>query len=182
MHIGTDFHAVDEAVVLDLETTGFQFRDGARIVSVALLRVSLASGEVSDAFYQIYNPQVPIPPAATAVHGLSDHDVAEKPALFVGQAEFIRRFIGDLPVICHNVAFDIPFLHETLSALGVKGLDRNATLCTMLAFQSVIGQSTGSRLTDAVRFYSLPMLEAHNARSDAEMTFQVALKLRLRGL
>ena len=59
-------------VILDTETTGLY--DPARIVDIA---VTTAAGDVL--LDTLVDPGVPIPPEATAVHGITDADVAGKP-------------------------------------------------------------------------------------------------------
>ena len=60
-------------VIFDLETTGTDVtRD--RIVQIGLIRLEAdGSRRTHEA---LINPQMPIPPAATAVHGITDAEVA----------------------------------------------------------------------------------------------------------
>ena len=64
--------------VLDLETTGIDPKLD-RIVEVSVLKLS-PSGD-HDHRTRRLNPGVPIPPEATATHGISDDDVADCPTL-----------------------------------------------------------------------------------------------------
>src|SRR6185369_15526641 len=62
----------------DLETTGVRIgRD--RIVQVGVVRV-MPDGS-RESWESLVNPEMPIPPEATAVHGISDLDVAFAPRL-----------------------------------------------------------------------------------------------------
>ena len=63
--------------VIDLETTGIDTKID-RIVEVSVLKLSPGGG--ADHRTRRVNPGVPIPPEATAVHGISDDDVADSPA------------------------------------------------------------------------------------------------------
>ncbi|OAI54381.1 hypothetical protein AYO44_03675 [Planctomycetaceae bacterium SCGC AG-212-F19] len=65
-----------QLVVLDLETTGISAKTD-RIVEVAAVKF-LPDGERCR-YHRRINPGVPIPPAATAVHGIRDEDVADCP-------------------------------------------------------------------------------------------------------
>jgi len=62
--------------VFDLETTGTYVRSD-RIVEIAILRIDVDG----TATYKVrtFNPEMPIPADATAVHGISDEDVAAEP-------------------------------------------------------------------------------------------------------
>src|SRR4051812_5519587 len=61
--------------VIDLETTGTDTKVD-RIVEVSVLKLS--PGGAHDRRTWLVNPGVPIPPEATAIHGISD-DVGEMP-------------------------------------------------------------------------------------------------------
>ena len=63
-------------VVFDIESTGVvPQRD--RIVEIAVLKIT-PDGESRNTVRRL-NPQIPIPPSATAIHGISDADVADCP-------------------------------------------------------------------------------------------------------
>lgn len=67
----------DRWAVLDTETTGTG--PSARIVEVAL--VTMRFGRVEDVFASLVHPGRPIPPEATAIHGITDAMVAQAPTL-----------------------------------------------------------------------------------------------------
>ena len=64
--------------VVDLETTGVDPRHD-RIVEVGVLKVAPDAGPIR--YRRLVHPGVPIPPAARAVHGIGDEDVAEQAAI-----------------------------------------------------------------------------------------------------
>ena len=64
----------------DLETTGLSTTSD-RIIELALIRVS-PQGDVLERVRR-FNPGMPIPPDATAIHGITDEDVA------VAQVDFV---------------------------------------------------------------------------------------------
>ena len=78
-------------------------------------------------FVTLINPGVPIQPGATAVHGLSDRDVANAPT--TSQAldafwEFVASHVrpGEIPVfVAHNgLGFDFPLLYYEMERHGVR--------------------------------------------------------------
>ena len=109
------FRNLDEAVIVDVETTGLDPKT-ARIVSVAALRVKFSeiasngSRMHSETMYLLVNPQCRIPRDATRVHGLKDRHVRDSQP-FEAIAEELREFIGRNPVIAHNVRFDKQMLN-----------------------------------------------------------------------
>ena len=60
----------------DLETTGVNVTND-RIVEIAVLKVH-PDGTKEEKVWRV-NPQCPIPPQASAVHGIYDADVADEP-------------------------------------------------------------------------------------------------------
>jgi hypothetical protein len=63
--------------VIDTETTGKDAARGDRIVEVAV--VHCCDGAVTERHGFLINPGVPIPAEASAVHGIRDEDVKDKP-------------------------------------------------------------------------------------------------------
>ena len=102
--------------VLDLETTGTDpFRD--RIVEVAVLR--LAPAQVRRRLSMRVNPAVAIPPGATAVHGITDADVAECPT-FAQISSRLARVLEGCDLCGFGLKrFDLLMLAAEFSRAGV---------------------------------------------------------------
>lgn len=110
-------------VVFDLETTGFKFSEGHRIVEIGA--VELINGAISGRNFHAYvNPQRDMPEGAYRVHGLSAAFLSDKP-LFAdaAAAPAFVEFVGDADLIAHNgVFFDLPFMQAELEAANLKPL------------------------------------------------------------
>ncbi|MBX9925435.1 MAG: 3'-5' exonuclease, partial [Hyphomicrobiaceae bacterium] len=87
----TPLHALDIAVI-DTETTGLDSRV-ARIVQIGGVRMHGTEILTEPLFNRLVNPGIPIPPATTAVHGISDGDVAAAPR-FADLAADLDAFVG----------------------------------------------------------------------------------------
>ncbi len=177
----TLFTGFEEAVVFDVETTGFD-PEFDRIVSLALIRTDFGSlrtnpdGTEKITFDGMFDPQCPIPEAASNVHGITDMDVLDEPP-FSQVARQVREFIGDLPVIAHNVKFDRGFINAEFRRAGVKAIGRNKSFCTMRRYQEFNGgQRKGSKLDDVVRVMGVKARagEFHDASEDTMLTCRVA--------
>ncbi|NWG70743.1 MAG: DNA polymerase III subunit epsilon [Parvularculaceae bacterium] len=110
-------------IVFDLETTGFKFEDGHRIVEIGA--VELLDGAVTGRTFHTYvNPERDMPDGAYRVHGLSAEFLSKFPAFraaSVGPA--FCAFAGDAELIAHNgESFDLPFLNAELEAAGLPRL------------------------------------------------------------
>jgi DNA polymerase III epsilon subunit family exonuclease len=163
-----------EFVVFDLETTAMKPENGY-IVDIAALRVR--DGQVVDRFESLVNPGRAI--VGHQVHGISDADVAQAPTA----ADILPKFsawIGDAPVVAHNVAFDLPFVLRHLSSDA--NWQPSAVYDTLeLAYQ--IYPDAGSwKLSDLIRFvFGRDHATAHRAMPDAEATAELFIEMS-RGL
>lgn len=126
----------------------------------------LIDGQETGLMFQSFAaPTVPVHPAAEAVHGLSLAMLAFEPPLSQVLASFVE-FVGDSPLVAHNMAFDRRFLVRALEKRG-RELP-NPTFCTMHAFRrSNPGQKYS--LDGAVTFLKLARTNrvAHSALDDA---------------
>lgn len=105
-------------VVFDLETTGFSFPDGHRIVEIGA--VELMHGAVTGRTFHTYvNPERDVPDGAYQVHGLSTQFLKDKP-VFASIARAFCAFVDCAQLIAHNgEGFDLPFLNAELAAAGL---------------------------------------------------------------
>lgn len=110
-------------VVFDLETTGFRFDEGHRIVEIG--GVELVNGAITGKTFHAYvNPERDMPEGAYQVHGLSAAFLADKP-VFADRsvAPAFLDFVADAELIAHNGAgFDLPFLNAELAHAGFATL------------------------------------------------------------
>ena len=66
----------------------------------------------------LVRPSRPIPEEATAVHGISDGDVAQAPRFAQIAAELLAR-LGDAVFVAHNASFDLGMLHHAFAREGI---------------------------------------------------------------
>ena len=96
-------------VFFDLETTGTNItRD--RIVEISLIKV-MPGGEELERTRRV-NPEMPIPAEATAIHHITDADVASEPT-FRQIAKSLAEIFSDSDIAGFNSnKFDVPLLVE----------------------------------------------------------------------
>ncbi len=97
-------------VSIDTETTGRDAQDD-RVIEVGC--VFLRGGQIIDKKGWLINPGRPIPPDASAVHGIFDKDVAAQPS-FDELAEEIFGSMQDHLPLAYNAEFDRGFLRAEL--------------------------------------------------------------------
>ncbi|WP_298527867.1 3'-5' exonuclease [uncultured Porphyromonas sp.] len=161
-------HLQRPIVVFDLETTGVQItRD--RIVEISILKVH-PDGEQETKTRRI-NPEMPIPKEATAVHGITDADVADCPT-FAQVARSLYSWIEGCDIAGFNSnRFDVPMLVEEFlrSGIPVDFDDRH-----FIDVQTIYHKMERRTLEAAYKFYCSKTLEnAHSAEADTRATFEV---------
>ena len=100
-------------VALDCEMTGLHPRHGDRIVSIAAVQVFSSVVSLDDPFATLVNPGRSIPLDSTLIHGLSDEDVVSAPRATAAVGA-LRDFVADLPLVGHQISFDLAFLNPVI--------------------------------------------------------------------
>jgi DNA polymerase-3 subunit epsilon/ATP-dependent DNA helicase DinG len=95
-------------VALDLETTGLSKQDDT-IIQVGA--VKFQGDQIIARYDQLVNPERPIPPYVINLTGITNEQVATAPVWRDVQLE-VAAFIGDAPILGHNVGFDVEFLRS----------------------------------------------------------------------
>jgi DNA polymerase III epsilon subunit family exonuclease len=105
-----------EFVAFDTETTGLM-PSRERVVEVSGVRFTL--GEERSQFESLVDPGMPIPPAASRVHGITDEDVSGQPSIADVLPGFMALCEGAV-VVAHNAEFDVNFLAHEASRHGLR--------------------------------------------------------------
>lgn len=157
----------DRAVFFDLEGTGTD-PESDRIVEMAFLS---GSGEVL--LDTRVNPEQPIPAEATAVHGISDSDVADLDP-FKAHAKRVQEIITDACLIGYNlIRYDSPLLDRELRMAKQPGLRRDEK--DRIDHQEIDPYGLWMRLEPrtlegaSTRFGLVAHDDAHSALSDASV-------------
>ena len=168
------FDTLGEVAVVDCETTGTDPQQD-RIVSLAVVLVDLRRGERHDAktLEVVVNPGVPIPAAATGVHGIRDKDVGDL-GDFGEIAEQLTDFIADRPLVGFNVSFDKRILNAELKRHGFKSFHRKRSYCVQRALHEAWGYRPSLR--NAMERMSLRDFanKIHDPLNDAVATASMA--------
>ncbi len=160
-------------IFFDLETTGTNLQHD-RIVELSYIKV-FPDGRETEKTMRI-NPEMPIPAEATAVHHITDEDVADCPTLKQVAHSIVEAFTGcDIGGFNSN-RFDVPLLVEELARVGI---DFDCTRCRFVDVQTIFHKMEQRTLTAAYKFYcGKDLTEAHSASADTRATYEV-LKAQL---
>ncbi|WP_170381422.1 3'-5' exonuclease [Ruegeria atlantica] len=162
-------------VVFDTETTGLlPHKD--EIVQIGAVRVvngRIVDGERLD---MLVNPGIPIPPASTKVHKVSDHMVQGAPDIAEAGRTF-HQFARDAVIVAHNAPFDMAFLRRHAKRMDVDW--DHPILDTVLLSAVLFGASdkhTLDALCDRLDI-TIPHELRHTALGDAVATAQALVKM-----
>lgn len=154
--------------VFDLETTGIDVeRD--KIVQIAIIRVE--PGGTRRTFETLVNPERPIPPEATGVHGIKDSDVQDAPTFAQIRRE-VEEMLTDADLAGYNsVRFDQPLLTHELnragSALDFRGVKH-------LDAMRIFHLKEKRDLSAAYKLYcGEELTDAHDALADTTATLEI---------
>ncbi len=154
-------------VALDLETTGLD-ADKDTVLEIGAVR--FRGPRVEAEFHTLVHPRRPIPPFVTKLTGITQAMIAQAPTLDE-VLDDLAAFVGDDPVVGHNLNFDLGFLHP-------HGLLRDNLVVDTYELASVI-LPTAERynLGYLGRLLGVPLPATHRALDDARVTQAVFLRL-----
>ncbi len=160
-------------IFFDLETTGVNISHD-RIIELSYIKV-YPNGTEEEKSMRI-NPEMSIPAESTAIHHITDEDVADKPTFKQIAKELARVFEGCDIAGYNSNRFDIPLLMEEFLRAGINiELSRQK----FVDVQTIFHKMEQRTLSAAYKFYCNGDLEnAHSANADTRATYEV-LKAQL---
>lgn len=156
-------------IVFDFETTGQSPHHGDRPIEVGAVRIE--HDRIVDRFQALMHPGRTISRFIESLTGISNELVAQAPSCEEVMAAF-AGWIGDTPLVAHNMDFDRAFLDAELALLGRQR--NNPLACTVLTARRLYPDAPNHKLATMVRYLHIPFNGAfHRALADAEMTGQL---------
>jgi DNA polymerase-3 subunit epsilon len=148
-------------VFFDLETTGLDLKND-RIIELAFIKLT-PHGDVLERVRR-FNPEIPIPAEATAVHGITDADVADE-LTFCRTARNLVEILEGCDLAGFNIKrFD---LHMLIHELRRCGVELSLADRRILDMQTIFHREERRDLTAAARYYlGREHEEAHTALGD----------------
>ncbi|WP_072524262.1 3'-5' exonuclease [Clostridium sp. Marseille-P3244] len=151
-------------IAFDIETTGLNPLED-EILEIGALKVR--EGRVAERFMEFIRPTLSVPPAITALTGITDEMVAGARSRRQVVADFLD-FCGDDILIGHNVSFDYSFMKCSAAADGLPfekmGID------TLKIAQKVHRDLESKSLGSLCDYYHIENRSAHRAYHDALAT------------
>lgn len=156
-------------VFFDVETTGLDSEDD-RVVEVGFARFE--SGALVDHWGTLVYPKRQIPEEASAIHGISEVDVATAPP-FVGVISNALRISRNALPAAYNADFDRKFWGHEIGRLFIPSMQTPMFdpavhwLDPLVWIRQLDGIWGGNKLTEACERYGIVLESAHRATDDA---------------
>lgn len=182
-HLGT-------MLAFDSETTGVSVDDD-RIVTGCVALIDGTTGK-TDVRTLLANPGIPIPEAATNVHGITTEHAAEhgqEPAEVAAALSntLMNRVFEGVPIVGFNLAYDFSLLDRETRRYGLEPFGDRFTAAAGVAIdahvldKAVDRYRKGSRkLADVCAHYGVRMDGAHDASHDALAAARVVYRIAQR--
>lgn len=151
-----------ELIVLDLETTGLNPKTDSIIEVAAVL---LKDRKVVDKFQTFVKPPKfnKISATVSTLTNIKSEDLINAP-IFSEVRDKILEFVGDRPIIGHNIGFDLDFLKASDVKFVGEGLD------TLELAYTILPKLKFYSLEYLAYFYKLPNKPSHRAIDDVLAT------------
>lgn len=148
-------------IVLDTETTGLDYTR-ERIIEFAAVR--LENGKIKDEFQTLINPHQHIRKSSQAVHGITQEMVEDAPSEEEALPK-ILEFIGDYPIVAHNVIFDYSFLNEAKLRVFGEKLE-NPRIDSQAMFKEIAPDLESHGLEALTKRFNVDLTNHHRAMAD----------------
>ena len=159
-------------VSFDLETTGL---DPKVDFVIEFGAVKIVNGIATERYQQFIKPPVRIPKFITKLTGITNEMVEDAPT-FEEVVDDLYDFLGDHPLVAHNIYFDHNFLNVKREAIDGIPL-KNQRIDTLSLVRTLRYDMINHKLGTAAEFYGLSKEGAHRADYDADMVAEILLIL-----
>lgn len=152
---------IETYVALDVETTGLNPADD-KIIEIGMAKVH--NGCICESFSTLVYPQTDMDERITQLTGISPDMLEGKPVIsdIIGD---VLDFIGDEPILGHNIIFDYSFLKKAAVNSGLKfekkGID------TLKLSRRLLPDAPHKNLEYLCGYFNIDAGNSHRAYDDA---------------
>lgn len=152
-------------VAFDTETTGLS-PAAARLLEVSGVKFKI-NAKVSSTFSQLINPEIDIPVDVTAIHGIDNTMVRDKPTYKQVIPEFLQWIGNDeVVLVAHNAPFDLGFLEISIAKLGLP-TPGCKIIDTLPLSRRLLPKAPNHQLSTLISYLKLETGEYHRALADS---------------
>ncbi len=154
----------------DIESTGINISKD-RIIEISILKIFPDDNKEKKTW--LISPGIPIPVKSTAIHGIKDEDVVNKPK-FREVAHTIFKMIENTDLAGYNSnRFDIPLLAEEMLRSGISfDIKKHKTIDVQVIYHKMEPRT----LSAAYKYYcNKKLTKAHSSKNDTLATYRILL-------
>ena len=160
-------------MALDLETTGLNTRHD-RVIQIGMV----ALNKPQTALSVLVKPDISIPAQSTAIHGISDGDVADADPFAIAFAS-CKDKLADHVIMGYNIGFDLAILSAETERYGIEW-HFQAGLCLRQLATIALGREAMLMMGDLDQLaahYGVDNKARHSALGDAQIAAAIYIKL-----
>ncbi len=158
---------INSFVAIDLETTGVD-PSVDKIIEIGAVKV--VDGVEQEEFSTFVNPGVPVPWRITEITGIDDSMVVMAPSIEAVLPD-VLEFIGDLPLLGHNIKFDYSFLKTAALNCG-QSFEKDG-IDTLRIARILAPELESKRLEFLCAHYGIDAGHSHRALDDARSAMRL---------
>jgi DNA polymerase III epsilon subunit family exonuclease len=159
-------------VAIDLETTGL---DPARDAIVELAAIPFLEGRPTPGYVTHVNPERPIPPESSRIHGIGAETLARAPRIGDALTRF-EAVCADHVLVGHGIAFDLAVLRRERRARGRAAL-ANPALDTLRLAAALRPNWARLAFEEIASHLGIGILGRHTAEADALAAGEILVTL-----
>lgn len=163
----------DTFAILDVETTGLNAKKH-HILELGALKIHQA--QVTERIQFLIAPVDKIPDNIQQLTGLTE-DLLHRQGVPLAQAlPAFMGFLADLPLVSHNIMFDLEFLQHACAQHGLP-IPNNRRIDTLALARRHVPQAKDHKLTTLLEHFELPYPRPHRSLEDCQATHLLLNKL-----
>jgi DNA polymerase-3 subunit epsilon len=163
---------------MDFVAIDFETANWSRASACALGMVKVRGGKVVDTWYSLIQPEPEfnwVAPINQSIHGISKDDLRQAPT-FALLWPSASSFIEGLPLIAHNMSFDLSVLKATLASAGLEMIETQMH-CSLKLTKAAIPDLAAYKLPYVAEHLGILGLNHHDALSDAETCAEIVVHI-----
>lgn len=162
---------IRDYVALDLETSGLNPSEN-QIIEIGMAKV--CDGEITETYSRLLNPKEKLSQRIVELTGITDEMVAGQPHVSEVIDEIVS-FIGDMPLLGHNIIFDYSFLKKACVNHGIP-FEKNG-IDTLKLARRLLPEVEHKNLDVLCAYFQINPGNSHRALDDAVSAHQLYYRL-----
>ena len=157
--------------IIDVETTGLS-PERDRICEIGVIKIK--DGKEVNRYETLVNPQIPLPPGASAVNQITSEMLTNAPPFEKISRQF-AGFIDGTILAAHNAQFDLGFINSAFERDGHPRWAGTTIDTIYIARQAMPGLFSYSLDALTIRL-GIPYTRRHRSMADVEITAKLFLQ------